>query len=129
MKVILSVFIFACLTAALTATASEDYVCDNNGAKRIVSIVYQNEEQPVPCEVRYDKGQGVETLWTAKSEVGFCEARVNEFIEKQESWGWNCNKFEVPETVGNVNSQQPQHVSDSVSPDSDAEDGLHTSMY
>lgn len=128
MKVILSVFIFACLTAALTATAGEDYVCDNNGVKRIVSIVYQNEEQPVPCEVRYDKGQGVETLWTAKSEVGFCEARVSEFIEKQESWGWNCNKFEVPETVENVDSQQSQHISDSESPEV-TEDGLHTSMY
>lgn len=128
MKVILSVFFFACLTTVLTATAGEDYVCDNNGAKRIVSIVYQNEEQPVPCEVRYDKGQGVETLWTAKSEVGFCEARVNEFIEKQESWGWNCNRFEVPETVENVDSQQSQNVSDLESPEV-AEDGLHTSMY
>ncbi len=96
MKLIVSLSVCVFLTLSFTAFAGQDYVCDNNGLKRIVSIVYQNEEAPVPCEVRYDKGQGVETLWTAQAEVGYCEARANEFIEKQESWGWSCEEFEPP---------------------------------
>lgn len=82
---------------SISANASEDFVCDNNGDKRIVSIVYQNTETTVPCEVRYDKGEGEVTLWTAQSEQGFCESKANEFLEKQESWGWSCEKFEAPE--------------------------------
>lgn len=96
MKLILSTAAAVLLSSALSVSASEDFVCDNDGKKRIVSIVYQNEETPVPCEVRYDKGEGEQTLWTAQSEVGFCEARANEFMKKQESLGWSCEKFEVP---------------------------------
>ena len=39
MKSILTVSIFMMLITSLTTSASEDYVCDNNGVKRIVSIL------------------------------------------------------------------------------------------
>ena len=129
MKSILSIFMLTCLVCSLSANASEDYVCDNNGEKRIVSIVYQDEQALVPCEVRYDKGQGVETLWVAKSEVGYCEARVNEFIGKQESWGWRCSKFEAPEVVENVeHNELPQHESEAMS-SSEIQSDMHSSAY
>ncbi len=88
--------IVSLLTTSSIAFASDDYVCDNNGAKRIIKIAYQSDQQPVPCEVIYDKGQGEQTLWSAQSEVGFCEARADEFIQQQESWGWSCEKFAAP---------------------------------
>ena len=96
MKTILSFLLIALSVASFCVIAGEDYVCDNNGDKRVIKIEYQNDQQPVPCEVRYDKGQGEETLWTAQSEVGFCEAKADEFIQKQESWGWSCEKFQTP---------------------------------
>ena len=96
MKFILSVLFFAFFGVSFSAIAGDDYVCNNDGEKRIISIAYESDEQSVPCEVRYDKGQGVQTLWSAKSEVGFCEMKANEFIEKQESWGWSCVKFQQP---------------------------------
>jgi hypothetical protein len=98
MKITLSFLFVALFVSPFSAFAGEDFVCDNNGEKRIIKIAYQSEQQPVPCEVRYDKGQGEETLWSAQSEVGFCEARADEFIQKQESWGWSCEKFQQPDS-------------------------------
>lgn len=79
-----------------TALANENYLCENNGVKRIIQLVYLNDNASVPCEVRYDKGTGMETLWHARTEAGYCEARMNEFITKQHSWGWQCSKFTLP---------------------------------
>ena len=64
--------IVSLLATSSMAFAGDDYVCDNNGVKRIIKIAYQSDQQPVPCEVIYDKGQGEQTLWSAQSEVGFC---------------------------------------------------------
>ncbi len=123
---ILSVVIFA---ATSTAFADESFVCDNNGNKRIVSIVYQDEGMPVPCEVRYDKGEGEQTLWNAQSEVGYCEARADEFVEKQESWGWSCAKFETPVVSDSEASQlEADEPSEAMVTDQQQED-LHTSTY
>ncbi len=96
MKNTLSILLTVFLTVSFSAIAGEDYVCDNDGDKRIIKIAYHNDQQPVPCEVRYDKGEGEQILWTANSEVGFCETKADEFIQKQESWGWSCEKFEPP---------------------------------
>ena len=95
MKSTLFVFFLTFIVSSIVS-ASEDFVCDNNGDKRIISIAYENDQEPVPCEVRYDKGEGVQTLWNAQSEVGFCERKADEFIQQQEAWGWNCDKFEQP---------------------------------
>ena len=97
MKFTLSVLFVAFIFVSFAAIASEEYVCENGGEKRVISVAYESDQQSVPCEVRYDKGEGVQTLWSAQSEVGFCETKANEFIAKQESWGWSCDKFEAPE--------------------------------
>ena len=110
MRFTLSVLFVAFFCVSFAAIAGEEYVCDNDGEKRIISIAYESNEQPVPCEVRYDKGQGEQKLWSAQSEAGFCEKKVNEFIEKQESWGWSCEKFQQP--VADVSLEE-----------------LHTSLY
>ena len=76
----------------------------------------------------------MQTLWTAQSESGYCEARVDEFIEKQESWGWNCNKFEAPvvsDVVEESDVPQQQALENDeqhVTQDTLQED-LHTSLY
>ena len=72
--------------------AGVEYVCTDGNAERIISVYYENEEAQVPCEVQYDKGEGAETLWRAQSQVGYCESKVDDFVEKQESWGWSCEK-------------------------------------
>lgn len=83
-------FIF--LFSSFTAFAADEYVCNNGEAKRVISVTYESDETRVPCEVQYDKGEGVQTLWSAKSELGYCETKASELVEKQESWGWSCEK-------------------------------------
>ena len=88
-SVILFVTFYLC---CFTVMAGEKYVCNNGDAKRVISVMYESALEPVPCEVQYDKGDGAQTLWSAQAEAGYCEAKASEFVAKQESWGWSCEK-------------------------------------
>ena len=83
------------LTIALSAIASvaiadETYVCTYGQKERVITVVYQDQEMKVPCEVRYAKDGITETLWTAENEVGYCEEKAQELVQKQRDWGWLC---------------------------------------
>ncbi len=80
------VFLFSCLPVL----AAEEHICTNGDAIRVISVSYEDDQTRVPCEVHYDKGEGVKVLWNAQSEVGYCENKAKEFVEKQESLGWSC---------------------------------------
>ena len=60
---------------------------------RVVEVFFLQSDSPVPCEVNYIKGDapGV-TLWDARYTVGFCEAKAEEFVKRQESWGFSCKR-------------------------------------
>ena len=113
MKIILSLMLVA-LFASSVATANEEYVCNFGDDKRLISVTYDNEHEPVPCQVQYDKGYGAEMLWNAQSEAGYCESKAQEFVAKQESWGWSCSKVTQAEYVEEVQEpqmeQEPQEV-------------------
>ena len=86
-----------CLAASLgllatTAIADETYTCSSGSQERVISVVYQDQEAKVPCEVQYQKDGVTETLWRAQDEVGYCEEKAKAFVEKQRSWGWSCNE-------------------------------------
>ena len=68
--------------------------CTQGNLTRTVSVVYANPGQPVPCEVLYEKPseQQSMTLWRAQNEVGYCEARASEFVEKLKNLGWDCTE-------------------------------------
>ena len=72
------------------AVADETYTCTHGSQERIISIVYQDQEAKIPCEVQYQKNGVTETLWNAQNEVGYCERKTQEFVEKQRGWGWDC---------------------------------------
>jgi len=84
--------IAACSSIAISqsAMADETHVCLYEGAERKISVVYDIPGQAVPCSVTYEKGAGIETLWQAENEAGYCEAKAAEFVEKQRGWGWDC---------------------------------------
>lgn len=86
------------LSWAFPAVAEQ---CTAGEVTRIVQVVYAEPGQPVPCEVVYDKtaeGQGIETLWRAHNEAGYCEARADEFLTKLEDLGFVCTN-QVEETA------------------------------
>ena len=95
------------LAAALAAAAGPLWAnteCTMNQRTRTVTVVYANPGQPVPCEVLYEKpaeNQSM-TLWRAKNEAGYCEARAAEFVSKLVDLGWACGEREsaVPQAQG-----------------------------
>lgn len=56
---------------------------------RLIEIAYP-EGTETPCEVKYTKNGETRVLWSARAERGYCEEKAAAFIEKQESWGWQC---------------------------------------
>ncbi|MDH3609077.1 MAG: hypothetical protein OEQ24_07540 [Gammaproteobacteria bacterium] len=90
MKYLSAILFITFLFPCLNAFAGEEHVCTNGDAMRVISIAYEDDQNQIPCEVNYDKGEGVQTLWSAKSEIGYCESKARELIEKHESWGWSC---------------------------------------
>ncbi|WP_096084394.1 hypothetical protein [Agaribacterium haliotis] len=83
-----------CLLSSL-ATADIVYRCENGDQSREVKVIYDDPANTVPCEVRYEKSGGSQILWQAQSEEGYCEQKAQEFVGKQESWGWSCSKMET----------------------------------
>ncbi|QMU60624.1 MAG: hypothetical protein GKR92_02495 [Gammaproteobacteria bacterium] len=103
MKYLSTILFITLLFFCFNSFASEEHVCTNGDAMRVISVAYQDGQNQMPCEVNYDKGEGVQTLWSAKSEIGYCESKAREFIEKHESWGWSCE-----------NNQQAVNIDDLV---------------
>jgi len=83
-------FVISLGLLAGNAVADETYTCTQGDQERIITIVYQDQAAKVPCEVRYQKGDVTETLWSAQNEAGYCEEKAEAFVEKQRGWGWDC---------------------------------------
>ena len=77
-----------------TSVADVIYQCEQAGFTRTISVVYQDQQAKVPCEVNYDKGEGEQKLWWAENEQGYCEFQAEQFVEKQRGWGWSCDLAE-----------------------------------
>jgi hypothetical protein len=90
---ILALIMLLCFGSA--ALADQQFVCAGGGQERIISVVYLSDG-PLPCEVRYDKGDGAEVLWSAQNTEGYCESKAKEFVNKQEGWGYDCTLYQRP---------------------------------
>lgn len=81
-----------CLAASLgllatTAIADETYTCSSGSQERVISVVYQDQEAKVPCEVQYQKDGVTETLWSAQDEVGYCEEKRLRLLSRNSAAG------------------------------------------
>ncbi len=76
-----------------TANAGR-YTCTLQGLTRRVEIAYATDGAGIPCDVNYYKDSeapgAVSTLWSAQNLQGYCEQKAAEFVEKLQSWGWDC---------------------------------------
>ncbi|BAJ03619.1 hypothetical protein [Shewanella violacea] len=88
--------IFTGLILSVTANASEQYICELDNQQRIIEVIYKNPLESVPCQVNYRKKNSSETLWQAKNQAGYCEAKADEFAIKLESLGWRCQHLDQP---------------------------------
>ncbi|WP_341938130.1 hypothetical protein [Marinimicrobium sp. C2-29] len=103
---------------ALSARASEGerYHCAFGQQGRTISVVYEVEGQAAPCEVRYEKENGVETPWSADNEEGYCEEKAREFVEQHREWGWRCDPVDPQNTA---DRQAPAEPSQEPPPEQD----------
>lgn len=72
--------------------------CSMDSMQRTVELHHETPGAGVPCEVRYAKpteGVGEQVLWRAEREVGYCEARFEEFVDKLVGFGWSCAEVAV----------------------------------
>ncbi len=86
-----TILIMALPAIPFTASA-ESWSCRHGNDVREIHITHETSA-PVPCSVVYKKlTEGVEdqVLWSASSDVNYCEEKANAFVEKQIGWGWTC---------------------------------------
>jgi len=87
---IVSVCTLLLLTVATNSQADEMHVCTHGQKERVISLVYPKPGKIVPCQVWYTDDDVTEILWEAKNKIGYCEQKVEEFVQKQKDWGWRC---------------------------------------
>lgn len=94
---------FILLTTAFLASqsvfADERYICTLGQAERVVSLVYDDAENFLPCEVRYTKEGKTETLWQSSKTVGYCENKIKEFVKQQTDSGWHCDNASSHDSI------------------------------
>ena len=74
------------------SSADKVFVCKNGDQVRTISLIYNDEGSEKICQVDYEKASGVQTLWTAILEKDYCREKAEEFVQKQEGWGWDCTE-------------------------------------
>jgi len=90
MKKYLAAALFSAISAtSVQAIDNQKTVCSHGSQIRVIEVAYTSEEN-VPCEVRYSKEEGSQTLWSATNKAGYCEEKAAAFVEKQIGWGWAC---------------------------------------
>lgn len=79
------------------------YSCVMGKMTRTVAVAYSGSEGKAPCKVNYVKDATVKegaakegagepkVLFSADKEVGYCEKKAAEFVEKLKSTGWTCS--------------------------------------
>jgi len=101
MKTLQTASALLALSISQVALAGESYTCMNGADERKISVVYTEPGHTVPCEVVYEKSSGMQTLWRADNQEGYCEEKAKAFAEKQATWGYQCD---VDASVGVANS-------------------------
>lgn len=95
-SVILGFGLFAgsSVLVALPQSDASSFSCTSSQGTRKVYVHYEHENKKVPCSVEYTKeseaGKTSQTLWSAKSQEGYCEVKAQEFVETLKGMGWAC---------------------------------------
>ena len=83
--------------ATYTVTDRNQYACLRDGLIRAVYVEYAQIAGEPPCAVVYEKSAPEEASreipWRAEADMGFCEMRARELVDKLRDWGWKCGLF------------------------------------
>jgi hypothetical protein len=87
------------------AIENTSYICTNGALQRIIEIQYP-EGTAIPCAVVYTRDGESTTLWQAMNENGYCEEKATGFVDKQSSWGWQCQQSTSPEQQATITDRE-----------------------
>lgn len=92
MRVLPAAAVAGALACANASAQDIPSTCQYGDLTRSIEVVYADPGQPLPCEVIYDKPDegGLESLYQAQNEAGYCEARAKELVSRLEGFGWQC---------------------------------------
>ena len=80
-----------------SVTDRNQYACLRDGMIRAVYVEYTKTAGEPPCAVVYEKSSPEEASreipWRAEADMGFCEMRARELVDKLREWGWKCGLF------------------------------------
>ena len=79
----------AIMSGSAMALENQITLCTSGANERKVEVVYE-DGMATPCEVQYTKASGMQVLWRASSEVGFCEDKAAGLVDNLVGWGWDC---------------------------------------
>ena len=83
-------------SAAFGALAAADVTCTKAGVLRRVMVESEAPDRPLPCAVwqlshpleHYSRDW--ELLWRARNDPGFCDRKVDEYVQRWSDGGWTC---------------------------------------
>jgi hypothetical protein len=88
------------IPCAALAAEVQSTTCTLNDQQRIIEL----ETGAEGCQVRYTKGADTKTLWSSpRSE--YCAPHAAAFIEKQQSWGFQCENKAAAESTAAAPAQ------------------------
>lgn len=86
-----SPFWFTCILITLSSAANADWTCKSADVTRRVSVEYETASA-VPCRVTYEKQGTLTYPWRAERQLGYCEAKAEQLVERLRSFGWTCDR-------------------------------------
>ena len=90
-----TIAVISALITAPNMVYAGSWICEHNNLIREITV-QRDTSNPAPCSVIYNKdseGQGSQSLWNARHDGNFCDAKADEFAEKLKSYGWSCTTF------------------------------------
>lgn len=86
--------LFAISALAFAIAADAKHVCKHGKSERTVEVTYADAGKKVPCEVKYDRGDGApaKTIFSAAIEEGFCEKKAADFADKLKGMSYECTE-------------------------------------
>ncbi len=93
------------------AAENQSTLCTFGDKERKVEVVYPTAGGKA-CEVQYTKGTNMQVLWSANSDLSYCEERAAAFVEKQQGWGWQCESTAAAMTSEPVAEEMAEEVTE-----------------
>ena len=94
-----SLLVLCCVFSSSQVTGDDgvvNYVCENDGATRSVSVVRDEE---FACRVRYTKSSTTSYPWEARNDRDYCHSRAMGLVDKLVSLGWECDSAEEVRSI------------------------------